>query len=349
MTITKTRLLLLGKLLLGLALLAFLVSKADLANVIKRLYTLDLTYVAIVFILPHVGIWLSTVKWKTLLRALGVEQPMARLLGLYMIGTFFNNFFPTMVGGDVVKAYQLSRETGEAPSVIAATFMERFVGLAALVSLLPLVLLQREVLDKFPAFGLAILLVILGFTISLFLIFSNVANRLPGANSSLPIIRQLSTTIQKARTQVRFFKRDGPILTLSYFISILFYLVTAAASWAATKSTGADVDFTYLLSVVPVILLTALIPVSINGLGITETGYVIFLRLAGVSMLDAVTMALLLRIRVLFTAILGALIFLVYKPALPRKPLSTDQSALLTGMGPSSTSRQRQDGQTDGS
>jgi uncharacterized protein (TIRG00374 family) len=328
MTKTKTRLVLLGKLFLGFALLVFLVTSADLDRLVERLYTLDLVYVAIVFVVPHVGIWLSTVKWQILLNTLSVDVPLRRLLGLYMIGTFFNNFFPTMVGGDVIKAYQLSREAGNAPPVIAATFMERFVGLAALVSLLPLVFLQEKVVDAFPSFGFVILLAILGYVGLLILIFSKVADRLPGANSSRPMLRKLSLAVQKTRMQIRFFRHRGAVVCVSYFISVLFYLVTAAASWAATRSTGAEIDFGYLLTVVPVVLLAALLPISINGLGITETGYVIFLRLAGVSTLDAVTMALLLRLRVLFTAALGGLIFILYKPSLAGVPAPGEANIL---------------------
>jgi uncharacterized protein (TIRG00374 family) len=309
------RLILLGKLILGIALLVFLVAKADLHSVAERLYTLDLFYVLVVFVIPHLAIWLSSVKWQLLLKTLGIAVPIKRLLALYMIGQFFNNFLPTMVGGDVVKAYQLSREAGDAPSVVAATFMERFVGLAALISLLPLVFFQDLVYDAFPAFGLLVCLVILGYLASLLLIFFNVASRLPGTNSKFHHAKKLSVALQKTRTQVRFFRHCGAVLSVSYLISLLFYFLIVVGSWAAVRSTGAEVAYSYLLAVVPAVLLAALLPVSINGLGITETGYVIFLRLAGVSTVDAVTMALLLRFRVLFTAGLGGLIFILYKPS----------------------------------
>ena len=312
---STARLILFGKLVLGLVLLAFLVTRTDLHSLAERLYTLDLFYVVIVFVIPHLAIWLSSVKWQMLLKTLGVAVPIKRLLALYMIGQFFNNFFPTMVGGDVVKAYQLGRETGNAPSVVAATFMERFVGLAALVSLLPLVFFQDIVYATFPAFGLFVCFVMLGYLASLVLIFSNVGTRLPGINSRFHIARRLSIAVQKTRTQVHFFRHCGTVLFFSYFISVVFYFLTAAGSWAAVRSTGAEVDYSYLLAVVPTVLLAALLPVSINGLGITEAGYVIFLRLAGVPTVDAITMALLLRFRVLFTAVLGGLIFMLYKPS----------------------------------
>jgi uncharacterized protein (TIRG00374 family) len=331
---------LLGKLALGLALLGFLITRTDVQSLVQRVYRLDLFYVAIVFVIPHVAMWLSSVKWQMLLRALGIAVPIKRLFALYMIGQFFNNFFPTMVGGDAVKAYQLSRETGEAPPVIAATFMERFIGLAALVSLSPLVLLQPRVYDRFPAVGFLVCFVILGYLASLVLIFSNMGAHLPGSHSRFAVARRLAVATQETRTRVRFFRHRGALLSLSYFISLLFYFLTAAGSWAATRSTGAEVEYTYLLAVVPIILLAALLPVSMNGLGITETGYVLFLGLAGVPTVEAVTMALLVRFRVLVTAAVGGLIFILYKPSTSLSTIPTRSSDLHhTGLDNSSQRR----------
>ncbi len=298
---------------MGVGLLAFLVSRADLTGLRDRVFTLDPLFLILVLFLPHVGIWLSSVKWQALLRTVGVEAPLRRVFGLYMVGTFFNNFFPTMVGGDLVKVYQLSREARNAPAVVAATFMERFIGFAALVSLLPLVLLREEILEKTPMLIWAVGLAIAGYLVALLIVFSKFRLSSVEAKPSARVFSRFVGLIQKTRNQLQFFRQSGSVLAASYVISIGFYLVAAAASWSAVRSTGADVGYGYLISVVPAILLVALIPISLNGLGVTESGYVLALTLAGVSTLDALTAALLLRGRLLITALLGGIIFLFYR------------------------------------
>lgn len=74
-----------------------------------------------------------------------------------------------------------------------------------------------------------------------------------------------------------------------------------------------SIDILYLLAIVPVVLLAAFVPISLNGLGITEAGYVIFFQLIGIPLEDALGIALLLRIRLVITALLGGLIFLWYR------------------------------------
>ena len=79
------------------------------------------------------------------------------------------------------------------------------------------------------------------------------------------------------------------------------------------RSVGAEVEFYYLLAVLPLVWLAGMIPISLNGLGITEAGYAIFLQLVGVTPEDALTVALLVRFRLLITALLGGLVFLRHR------------------------------------
>ena len=55
-------------------------------------------------------IWISCAKWGLFLRDRGVRLSQARLFGLYLIGFFFNNFLPSSIGGDGVRAYLVGRE-----------------------------------------------------------------------------------------------------------------------------------------------------------------------------------------------------------------------------------------------
>ena len=58
-----------------------------------------------------------------------------RLLAFYFTGMFFNLFLPTIVGGDAVKAVLLARETGAPARATMSVFMERNLGLFALLSI----------------------------------------------------------------------------------------------------------------------------------------------------------------------------------------------------------------------
>ncbi|MDC4205462.1 MAG: lysylphosphatidylglycerol synthase transmembrane domain-containing protein [Candidatus Manganitrophus sp.] len=54
----------------------------------------------------------STYRWSIILEK-DVDIPYRNLLSIYFIGMFFNNFLPTMIGGDAVKGYYLYKVTGK--------------------------------------------------------------------------------------------------------------------------------------------------------------------------------------------------------------------------------------------
>ena len=60
-------------------------------------------------------------------------MPYRRIVSFYFIGMFFNLFLPTIIGGDAVKALLLARETGQPARATISVFMERNLGLLALL------------------------------------------------------------------------------------------------------------------------------------------------------------------------------------------------------------------------
>lgn len=307
----RRRLVFIGKLVVGLGLLAFLITRSDPARLLGRLMEVRVGWLALVLVLPHVGIALSSLKWRLLLRERGIRTGFGRLFALYMIGTFFNNFLPTMVGGDVVKAYHLGRESGDHSAVAAATFMERYVGFGALVSLLPLAVLHASIVESWPWIRWAALAIV-GLYASTLAVFLRVGESLTEFSWEWKPVGRFLSAFRKTGRRVRAFRRSLPVVGVALGISLAFYLVTGVASWAAARSVGTEVALWYMIGIIPWVLLGGLLPVSLNGLGITEAGYVLFLGLAGIPTVDAVAMGLVLRGRVFITAILGGVIFLVY-------------------------------------
>lgn len=307
----RSRILTASKLIVGVALLAFLITRTDVGRLVERLESVDLYWLLLVLILPHLGIVLSTLKWQLLLQCVNVTASLGRLVRLYLVGTFFSNFLPTMVGGDVVRAYQLGRESGDHGAVAVATFLERYIGLGALVALLPLSLLQSEIVDAWSGVRWLVLVLVLGYVATL-PVLARGATLLPNA-----VRKRFAGPVGTLSEHLGAFLGHPGSLILSGALSLVFYVVAAGASWASIHSVGVSVEFTYMLCVIPLVLLGGLLPVSLNGLGITETGYVLVLGAIGVSTEDALAMALILRGRVFLTAILGGVVFLLDRPELP--------------------------------
>src|SRR5262245_65309027 len=120
-----------AQLAVTLALIALLFGRFD-----WRKFQLVVLGTPLWFYLASFGVvlvWLGlyTLKWRLVLRAIGVEVPFARLIRQYLISLFFGNFLPTTIGGDVAKVYYLGRDAGYV-DVGASVVLDRFLGLLSL-------------------------------------------------------------------------------------------------------------------------------------------------------------------------------------------------------------------------
>lgn len=121
------------KLLVSLALLAFLFSRTDLQAIWALFRSLRLPLLLSSVALYLVAQIVSTLRWRCLLRAEQINLSTWRLFLLYLEGMFFNLMLPTVIGGDIVRGYQIFRLTQQKESSLASILVERLSGYVALV------------------------------------------------------------------------------------------------------------------------------------------------------------------------------------------------------------------------
>ena len=85
------------------------------------------------FLVIWIAHYICIYRWRMLMRPLMPVLSIARLLGIYCIGLFFNLTFPTVVGGDVVKMYYAGRPSKMYAQSFAATFLDRDAGMLAML------------------------------------------------------------------------------------------------------------------------------------------------------------------------------------------------------------------------
>lgn len=89
----------------------------------------------------------STLRWKVLCDSVGLRDRFVPMFADYMVGSFYNLFLPTSVGGDIGRAYRIARRHGQhyLPAVLS-TIAERMTGFTVIigVGLLGLLLTQPD-------------------------------------------------------------------------------------------------------------------------------------------------------------------------------------------------------------
>ena len=91
----------------------------------------------------------GALRFRMLLAVQGVRIRASRALSLTFLGQFFNNFMLGLTGGDVVKAYYVTRDTHKRTEAVVTVFLDRVVGLIALAFLAAAMVLANLGDDKF--------------------------------------------------------------------------------------------------------------------------------------------------------------------------------------------------------
>ena len=120
------------KVAISLALLAYLFSITDLGALEERVRTADLLDLLAAVLCFVLMLALATWRWRMLLGALGARAPVGHLTASYLVATFFNNFLPSNIGGDIVRVRDSSKLTGSTATSLAVVGIDRILGFGAL-------------------------------------------------------------------------------------------------------------------------------------------------------------------------------------------------------------------------
>lgn len=108
-------------------LLAALAWVVDLGGVPERMAALSPKGLAMAGAAVVAAIAVSVLKWGVILARRGHPLPALRLTRHYLVGLFFNNLLPGTVGGDAVRAWATTRDTGEVPEAVGSVVTERLI------------------------------------------------------------------------------------------------------------------------------------------------------------------------------------------------------------------------------
>jgi uncharacterized protein (TIRG00374 family) len=255
--------------------------------------------------------WVSCLKWNLFLKDRGITLSVNRLLQLYFIGKFFNNFMPSMIGGDLTRTYFLGRQINSQSKSLASVFLERFTGLIALIVLsLSFSLMNLHFLRQ-PMVGISIALITFGSVVFLFMLSNpQFIDKLSVQFAHRPTIARAFSKLKVVHNDILYFKDRYTVLLAAMVYSLIFHLLTSVTVYLCCLSIGFHPSFLEIAVITPIILLLTSIPVSPNNIGWWEWCFSVLLVEAGAGMAEGLVVALILRGLSLVFSALGGIFFL---------------------------------------
>jgi len=289
--------------------LAFLLPKVSHSTLFERWNARTALWLLAALAVTLFGIWLSAVRWRQVLSALGLRTRTRTLLSHYLAGQFVGNFLPSTIGGDVLRVTRLSASNGDRHDSFASVVLERLTGWLVLpVICLTGLIINPTLLDLGAASAVAVVLSIATLVLLVVLVAAGASpklgRRLEGRAGWRRFVEAVHLGID------RFRHRPGAAVAV-LAVGFAYQLAVVVAAYFAARALGLDVGPTAILAFMPAVAIAQVLPISVGGLGVREGAFVLFLHPLGVATGDAVALGLLVYGLNLTVSLLGAPAFAV--------------------------------------
>ncbi len=302
------------KVVVSLGLIAYLLSRVGLDEVVEVIRSASANYL---YLLIALGLYFGAIavgsfKWQILLRAQGIQVPFINLLSFTFVGLFFGNFLPTNVGGDLVRGYGLARHTLLPAETAISVLVDRMLGLIAFVfvavvmALLVVYTAGQVALWEVAVVAAVALLALCGiFAVML-------SDRLRGQLGRLfntSFLSGLAPLYDRLSGALSAYRRSYGALAAGFCISLLVLTIGSVVNYLISLALGGGISLLHIFLFTPLITFVLLIPISIGGIGLNQSAYVFFFSLVGVPEQKSLAMSLIMQAIIIISSLPGGILW----------------------------------------
>jgi len=307
-----------AKVAVSAALLAYLLSTTDPAAIEERVRSADLVDLLGAVACFVLMLALATWRWRLLLGALGAPAPIRRLTASYLVATFFNNFLPSNIGGDIVRVRDSSRLTGSVATSLAVVGIDRILGFGALYLLAAVAFVLAPPAVRGLAGARAVLL---GLAL-LFAFLAYVFFR-PGTARWLMSVSRLNS-IDWAREQfevvqgaVHAYRARVGTIWIAGAASVVLQTLVVLYYMAVARGLGIGLPARAAFLMVPLCTLLQAVPISFNGWGMREGLFALYFSQIGLPRASALAFSLVGAGLMVLLSLSGAFVWMARSSAAP--------------------------------
>jgi glycosyltransferase 2 family protein len=327
---TRRLLTLLLKIVVSGGLLYLLLGRTDFSRLWTYVKGASPLWLAAALALYLLMILLSGWRWRLLLDAQHVSVPFGRLINSYLVATFFNNFLPSNIGGDVVRIRDTAGQAGSKTLATTIVLMDRGLGLLGLFTIAALgSTIASHIGGKPP-----VLASMLWLALAAGLALSAAAVMLPGGVARLlsPLRRihqeWVEERIGRLTGALTKFRNAPGALVTCLLGAVLVQGLLVAFYAAIVHSMGIPASAWHLAVIVPISFVVQMAPVSLNGFGVREATFTFYFSRIGLPIESALVVSFMGAGLIILFSLSGAAAYLLRGPGwAPAAPLAPPPGA----------------------
>src|SRR3989304_103131 len=304
------------KAVVSLGLLFFLFAEVRGAQLRRVLSSAHLSYLAVALLGYFSGQIICSLRWALLARPLGFTNPFKDFVIFYFLGMLFNLFAPSPLGGDIGRVFYLARGeseerakgwNGSTGSALVSVIADRFIGFAVLAWI------GAAALVVFSTYTLVPIIRYLTFALAAGFLFSWML--LPLFKRFLH--RKKFLKGEKLLLGLEAYASNRQIIVQAIALSLIAHLIQAWMQILLGQALDVEIPWSYALIIYPLVGTFSALPISLNGIGLREGGYLFSLRQVGVSPEKAIAFGILWFAIIVLDSLVGGVVFIAKKSPKP--------------------------------
>jgi uncharacterized protein (TIRG00374 family) len=310
----RRTLILLIKIGVSVGLLALLVSRSDAPRLWQYVRHASVPWLAAALGFYLLMVLASAWRWGLLLDAQGVAVPARTLTGSFLVATFFNNFLPSNIGGDVIRIADTSKPARSKTLAATVVLIDRGIGLLGLVLLAAIAATAagRGTTADGPVSSRVLWLGFLAASVAAspaFLAPTRLVALLgPLRRFNPDWVGARLTRLSEVLTRFR----AAPWALAGCFVGAIVVQALLVAFYAAVANAiGVAISPWHMAVVVPVSFLVQMLPVSVNGFGLREATFSFYFSRLGLPIEAALVISLLGAGLIMLFSLSGAVVYVV--------------------------------------
>ena len=304
------------KIAVSVLFLTYIIKKMDLDNPEKLnnfkniLLGINPGHLIAGFIVMVVIVFLGAYRWRLFLLPQGIDINLGKAFEYTLIGFFFNNFFPSTVGGDIAKGVIVGRSSKKGIGTAVSIIMDRLIGMLAMGAMAIFALLISFNLPLDTRIRIMVIVFVFMVLVFQYLIFhKNFARKVAGILNKCRL-RIIAEKIISVSDAFYTYRTKSKVMKKTFTISFIMWTGNILASFILARGLGIELSFMYFIIIIPLIMAIMSIPVSFGGLGLRELAYVSLFGMAGVAGERALAISLSYYAVTLLLSLAGGLVLL---------------------------------------
>ena len=247
----------------------------DIPVILQTLKNIDHRLAALATLIFLTAVGVMAVRLWLIFGVKGEKISFLEACSLTFVGYFFNNFLPTSVGGDIVKAMCAARITKNTVVSVTSVLMDRIFGLFTfiLIPSISLLFLMRNINRWVPVIVYGLL--VLSMLCLVFIFNRSLARRFRFIEDVLGRFKA-GRKLREVYIGLNDFKNHKQAVLFALLLSVAGQSISIFVLYLMGRSLGSNTPLVYFFLMVPVVHLVSMLP-SLHGLGIREGAYTYFL------------------------------------------------------------------------